>query len=289
LDFTTRNARASKAHAAQQRTPRTNSIRISLTISIPPFADLQQGKTSPQTHVRCLLPSIDILVHKSSIAHFKLFCNCLQTFFKIFQLFISPVLRFGFAGSIINESFQKCEVLKVSKAREEISPNDGRILTISKDELSLIAEKYWDMVYRIALNYYGNKCDAEDTTQDVMLKFCKSAEKLHFESEEHIRYWLVRVAVNACKSTLRSFWRKNRTSLTEITDSVTWDNTEQSELYSAVMSLPEQHRTVLYLHYYEEFTKKEIAEMLKLSEAHVRTRLSRARNKLKEVWSFEDE
>ena len=147
---------------------------------------------------------------------------------------------------------------------------------------SSIAEKYWDTLFRIALNYYGNPSDAEDTVQDVMLKLYESDKQ--FDSDEHVRNWLIRVTINSCKTVLRSFWRKNRISIDDLSENAVWDNTEQSELFTAVMSLHEQHRTVLYLYYYEDFTTKEIAEMMGQKEAHIRTRLSRARNKLKEVW-----
>ena len=150
---------------------------------------------------------------------------------------------------------------------------------------SEIAEKYWDTLYRIALNYYGNSSDAEDTVQDAMLKLYRSNKK--FESEEHVRNWLIRVTINSCKSMLHSFWRKNRVSSEDLKEIAVFDKPEQSELFMAVMSLHEQHRTVLYLYYYEDFTTKEIAEMLSIKENHVRTRLSRARNKLKEEWQNE--
>jgi len=148
-----------------------------------------------------------------------------------------------------------------------------------------MAEQYWDTVFRIALNYYGDPNDAEDTVQDVMLKLYKSDKC--FENDEHVRNWLIRVTINSCKSTLRSFWRRNRVSLDDITESAAWDKPEQSELFAAVMSLNGHHRTILYLHYYEDFTTKEIAEMFGQSEAHIRTKLSRARKKLKEVWRNE--
>jgi len=148
-------------------------------------------------------------------------------------------------------------------------------------DFSRVAEKYWDTLFRVALNYYGNASDAEDTVQDVMLKLYESGKQ--FESDEHTRNWLIRVTINSCKSVLRGFWRKNRVSMDDLPEVAVWDKPEQSELFAAVMSLQEQHRTVLYLHYYEDFTTKEIAGMLGQKEAHIRTRLSRARNKLKEV------
>ena len=156
---------------------------------------------------------------------------------------------------------------------------------MERNEFSQIAEKYWDTLYRIALNFYGNPSDAEDTVQDVMLKLYRSNKE--FENDEHVRNWLIRVTINSCKSVLQNFWRRNRVSLDDIAEQAVFDTPEQSELFTAVMSLHEQHRTVLYLYYYEDFTTREIAEMLHVKENHVRVRLSRARNKLKEVWQNE--
>ena len=156
---------------------------------------------------------------------------------------------------------------------------------MERNEFSRIAEKYWDTLFRIALNYYGNPSDAEDTVQDVMLKLYKSDKR--FETDEHVRNWLIRVTINSCKTVLRGFWQKKQISIDDLSENSVFDNPEQGELFMAVMSLHEQHRTVLYLYYYEDFTTKEIAEMLGQKEAHIRTRLSRARNKLREVWQNE--
>lgn len=161
---------------------------------------------------------------------------------------------------------------------------------MSQNDFPQVIEKYWDMVFRIALNGYGNKSEAEDTTQEVMFRLYQRVclGNNDFESDEHMRNWLIRVTINMCKSVLRSFWRRKRVSLEELSEITVFDNPAESELFQAVMSLPEQHRIVLYLHYYEDLTTKEIAGILKQKEAHVRTRLSRARNKLKEIWQNEE-
>lgn len=143
-----------------------------------------------------------------------------------------------------------------------------------------MAEKYKDTVYRIALNYFGNTYDADDTVQEVLLKLytCKKP----FESAEHVRNWLIRVTVNVCKNTLRLPWRSRNVELSDdISESVIFETREQSELFQTVMSLPEKYRIVIYLFYYEDFSVKEISELLKLRESAVTTRLNRARTKLK--------
>jgi len=160
---------------------------------------------------------------------------------------------------------------------------------VDQATFSQAMETYWDMVYRVALNALGSPPDAEDAVQEVMLKFYTQAciKSRVFESDAYVKHWLIRVTINVCKGTLRAFWRRNRVSLEDLAETQFFDSPGQSELFLAVMSLPEQHRTVLYLHYFEDYGTKEIAQLLGQTEAHVRTRLSRARNKLKEVWQDE--
>lgn len=143
----------------------------------------------------------------------------------------------------------------------------------------LIADRYKDTVYRIALNYFGNKYDAEDTVQEVFMKLYTSNKQ--FESQDHIRNWLIRVTINMCKNTLRMPWRNRSVELDDLAESIAFEQQEQSELFMSVMSLPEKYRTILYLFYYEEYSVKEISKMLTLKESAVTTRLSRARNQLK--------
>lgn len=152
-----------------------------------------------------------------------------------------------------------------------------------------MADRYRDTVYRVALNYFGNPTDADDTVQDVLMKLYGSSGE--FESEEHVRNWLIRVTVNACRNTLRAPWRSRSADLNELADFTVFQHPEESEVFMAVMGLPEKYRTVLNLFYYEECTVKETARLMGIRESAVTTRLSRAREmlkqKLKEVWQDE--
>ena len=55
-------------------------------------------------------------------------------------------------------------------------------------------EQHRNTVYRLALQYFGNPCDAEDVVQEVFLRLY--TEKKGFDSDEHLRRWLLRVTVN---------------------------------------------------------------------------------------------
>ena len=160
---------------------------------------------------------------------------------------------------------------------------------MTRTEFTQWAERYKDMIFRIALNYYGNPQDGDDTVQEVLLRLygCKK----EFQSEEHVKAWLIRVTINQCKNGLRQKRRRSWVPLEEVDMPVLFQFPEQSELYRQVMSLPEGYRTVLYLFYYEDLSVREIAQALRLSPTAVTTRLSRARQQLKtnltEVWKFE--
>jgi RNA polymerase sigma-70 factor (ECF subfamily) len=147
-------------------------------------------------------------------------------------------------------------------------------------------ERYQDMVYRVAFHVLANPQDADDAVQEVFLKLYTSQKPM--EGEEHLRRWLLRVTINHCRDVLRSPWRKRRAPLEDVPEQPVFQKPEQQALYQTVMDLPERHRIVLVLFYYEELSVREIGELLKLSTSAVTTRLSRARAKLKEqlgeVW-----
>ena len=153
---------------------------------------------------------------------------------------------------------------------------------MDKTAFLTIAEQHRDMIYRIALNFFRNIQDAEDATQEVLLKLYLRCEP--FDGPDHAKHWLIQVTLNHCRSVWRSPWRQ-RVSLEELAASIPFAGREDSELFQSVMALPEQHRTVLYLFYYEELSVREIAAALRISETSVTSRLSRARKKLKQEWT----
>lgn len=143
-----------------------------------------------------------------------------------------------------------------------------------------IVEKYANNIYKVALSYCKNKYDAEDVLQNVFLKLLQADMK--FESEEHLRRWLIRVTINCCKDLCKSFWKKHMVSIDEINQNYSYEfsTNEKSDLYETVMSLPAKYRIVTHLYYYEDYSVKEISEILNVKETTVQTQLMRARNKL---------
>ena len=148
---------------------------------------------------------------------------------------------------------------------------------------TFLVKTYIDTVFRVALSYTKHWQEAEDITQSVF--FALLREKKPFETEAHIKHWLIRVAMNECKKKLRSPWR----AVVPLEDcQIAFPTQEHSELYDAVMDLPVKYRMPLYLHYYEGYSTEEIAKLLRMPKGTVCTNLKRGREQLKHAMQ-EDE
>ena len=102
-----------------------------------------------------------------------------------------------------------------------------------------------------------------------------------FENDTHIKAWLLRVVVNLSRNHLRD---NRRIVLTELTETIPApDGTGQQDVLDAVLALPEKYRAPIHLHYYEDYSVREIAEILDLTEGAVKTRLRRGRSLLEKT------
>ena len=155
---------------------------------------------------------------------------------------------------------------------------------LTEREYTQAVERYLDMVYRIALNWFRHPHDAEDAAQEAMLRLWRTDTV--FQSEEHLRHWLVKVTVNECKRIALRPWR-SRTAALEDCDGPVFEDREKRELYEAVMELPGKYRVPLYLYYYEGYAVNEVGELLGLRPSTVQTRLARGREKLKKMLTEE--
>ena len=135
-------------------------------------------------------------------------------------------------------------------------------------------------LFAAAFSICQNTSDADDVVQDTFLKYHLS--KKEFSSPEHIKAWLLRVAINKAKDLNRRVWRWNSVSIEDLEETLAATQNEDTWLLTEVMKLPQKYRIVLHLFYYEEYSVAEIAQVLKISEGSVKTRLSRGRNMLKD-------
>lgn len=152
-----------------------------------------------------------------------------------------------------------------------------------------LVEMYKNNIYAAAFNICKSAEDAEDVVQDTFLQYYMT--KKEFDDEKHIRYWILRVAINKAKNIQSSFRRKKEMSLEDYVETLTFETPESRELFEEVMKLPEKYRVVIHLFYYEDYSVKEIAKILRTTESSVKVRLSRGRAKLKDALKegWEDE
>lgn len=154
---------------------------------------------------------------------------------------------------------------------------------MQKENYEKAVSNYAEDIYRMAFSMVQAKEDAEDILQNVFMKLLLHQKEFH--DSDNLRRWLIRVAINECNSLWTSSWRK-RVELKEFSErdmagNESFYNSEYEDLYTAMRTLPPKLRIVIHLFYYEEYSTREIASLLHILEATVRTRLSRARKLLK--------
>lgn len=165
-------------------------------------------------------------------------------------------------------------------------------MVAAANQIGELVDQYGNMILRVAYTYLNNRADAEDVVQDVFLHILE--KNPDFQNPSHMKFWLIRVTINLCKNKRNAFWNKNRCSIDDVAEIAAYDDYHtDSDVFRAVMSLPEKFRMVVYMYYYEEYTTPEIAKLLGKSETTVRSHLHRARTKLKELlkeeYDFEEE
>lgn len=153
-----------------------------------------------------------------------------------------------------------------------------------------LIKRYQKNLYAAAFNICKNQMDAEDVVQETFVQYYTT--KKEFESEQHISAWLLRVAINKAKNLTVTFWKKHKCSLEDYMETLTFPDLQSRDLFEEVMKLPEKYRIVIHLFYYEDYSVREIADILKLSESNVKVRLSRGRamlkDSLKEEWEDDE-
>ena len=143
-----------------------------------------------------------------------------------------------------------------------------------------LANAYADAILRLSYTYLKNTHDAQDICQTVFVKLL--SEPREFESPEHERAYVLRMASNACKDLLKSPWRRRTCGLETVLE-VPAPETGDGSVLAAVDELPAHYRTAIYLFYYEGYPASEIGKILGVPTATVHTRLARGRAKLRDI------
>ena len=142
-----------------------------------------------------------------------------------------------------------------------------------------LLDRYGQSVLRLSYAYLHNMSDAEEILQDTLVQFLKTSPV--FDSPDHEKAWLLRVASNLCKNRLIYDRRRRADPLSETLAQE--DRPDLSFVWEAVKALPVHQREVVHLFYHEGFATAEIARILGRKESTVRSDLRRARLRLKEI------
>ncbi|ARU63511.1 hypothetical protein CBW65_22770 [Tumebacillus avium] len=158
----------------------------------------------------------------------------------------------------------------------------------SPDALSRFLRTVEPFIYQTAYYLTGKKADAEDITQESLWKVCRSLGQ--YQGQGSLRGWIHRVVVN----TFREQLRKKRVAVVELDEGLQSSESSveqqvemkmtEERLHEAIAALPENYREVIVLRHVHEMSYQEIGEVLELTEAQVKTRLFRGREKLKTLF-----
>ena len=145
-------------------------------------------------------------------------------------------------------------------------------------EIAEIYNRQVDTVYRICYSFMKNIPDTEDLVQETFLRLLSSG--MIFQSESHEKAWLIVTASNLCKDTLKKWWRKTE-DISDPSLGLQQPPFEINSVLEAIMELPKDQKTAVYMYYYEGYSTADSARYLGCPHATVRSRLSRARKTLK--------
>lgn len=150
-----------------------------------------------------------------------------------------------------------------------------------------IMEEYGESLKRFIFTYTKNRAQADDIFQEVMLTVYRKMDT--YQGRSSFKNWLYQVTANKCKDYLRSPIHRLITWKDHIREKSHTDSPEQSILIDeqkemvikAILNLPIKYREVLILQYYQEFSIQEISELLKVNPSTIKTRIMRAKERLK--------
>lgn len=158
------------------------------------------------------------------------------------------------------------------------------VKTVDEQTSTIVSElirKYADSVLRMCFLYLDDYYLAEDVTQDTFIRVMKNYDKFRKESSE--KTWIMKIAINLCKNQRKSWWfkRQNIEALELAYDACYDGLLDRQEVFNKINKLSPKHKEIILLYYYQEMSVAEIAEVLKLKESAVKTRMFRAREQLR--------
>ncbi|HEY5584465.1 MAG TPA: sigma-70 family RNA polymerase sigma factor [Ruminiclostridium sp.] len=159
-----------------------------------------------------------------------------------------------------------------------------------KEAFLRIIKKHEASMYRITKSILKNEQDCQDAIQNTIIKAYLGLHSLR--QNDYFKTWLIRILINegniilkkqkkevSLSSTLIDFFRKGKFVYEGTYE---FDDVENIDLHEALKQLDKELKTIVILYYFEDFEIKQIARITGIPEGTVKSRLSRARKKLKE-------
>ena len=169
-----------------------------------------------------------------------------------------------------------------SEGGNKMGKNDSKLYAGLSYEQTV--RKYAQNVSSACMMRLQNWADAEDCFQNTFIKLYQKSPD--FKDENHLKAWLLRVAINECKNLLRD--SRRHLSLDAALQLPAPSAEDDADLSWALMKLDPDYREVIYLHYVEQMKVREIADVLGKNPNTVKTLLHRGREKLKAIYSGGD-
>lgn len=147
--------------------------------------------------------------------------------------------------------------------------------------------QYADAMYNVCLRILQHQAEAEDALQEAFIKVFNNIQQ--YRNESSIGSWIKQIVTNTCLNVLK----KRKIIFNELDDNVELSETESEnnnetnfsidDIKKAIEELPQGYRVVFNLFTFEDYSHKQIADMLEISESTAKTQLFKAKRKLKEL------
>lgn len=155
-------------------------------------------------------------------------------------------------------------------------------------DLETLMREYGNDVLRTAFMYVKDNHLAEDIFQDVFLKVNQKLST--FQGSSSIKTWIISITINTCKDYLKSAWKRRVVPITEFhentiagkNDYTAVEQKDENQLIrKIVMELPDKYKDIILCVYFQDMTISEAATLLNIAEGTAKSRLFRAKEKMK--------
>ena len=152
-----------------------------------------------------------------------------------------------------------------------------------REQLTQFLLDHQQKFYRYAFTYVHHRELAMDMVQN---SFVKAIEQIHtLRNPDAMKTWFYRILTNECLQALKKAQREHLVEPADIQDEIYLEKAYEPalELYEAIRQLPPETQTIIYLHYYEEYTLKDISKITGVNLNTVKSRLYAGLKKLKTI------